>query len=49
MGQHGGKVNGVGGDGGLPHWHAESLQTRSQLAIWKYAWGRQEGDKSKDR
>ena len=31
------------GRGGSTHWHTGSLWTRSQLAIWKYAWGRQEG------
>lgn len=32
----------------MPRWYTESLRTRSQLAIWKYAWGCVEGDKSED-
>lgn len=35
------------GRGGSTHWHTGSLRTRSQLAIWKYAWGRQEGGKNR--
>lgn len=35
----GGTEERVNPGGGLPQWHAESLWTRSQLAIWKYAWG----------
>lgn len=51
--QRGGRVMGGRVWGGSPHWHTESLRTRSQLAIWKYAWGgagREEagGDKSED-